>query len=83
MEPQDFDQLIYYRPVHAGAEGVDEEPNIIELKFNPGPDIEDFKKICATLAVFLGYHTDNVEETFGLTTSENTVDIKILSYHRK
>lgn len=77
------DRMFYYRPIQPGAEGATRDHNIIEAQFMPGPEIDDFKRICATLAIFLGYHVDQVKETFGLSPTDQPIDVKILEYNRK
>jgi len=72
-----LDKLFYHRP----SSGISsEDRNTIEMRFKPGPSVDDFKRICATMAVFLGYHIDNVEECFGLTHITHPLEVKILEY---
>lgn len=77
------DKLIYYRPIPAEADGPDAESNVIEMSFPAAPTIDEFKKICAAMALSLGYHKDIVIEIFKIELSESIKDLKVIKSHRK
>jgi hypothetical protein len=79
------DHLYYYRPVQPEAEDFINEPNLVELRFKPGPDIDEFKHFCAVLALQLGYSSSIVKNAFGSAPRSITKSLifKILKYNKK
>ena len=70
MVEEKYDKLIYQRS------GETKEAKSIELKIPNNMTCEEFRIICIRMAHTLGYHENNVRETFGKINVTNKLKDK-------